>query len=153
MWPRQGLPDRLARQESGESTFLLAREGSEVLGRGEIRWSGPFMPEVRAVVGDVPEINGLAVVTDRRGEGIGTGVIAAMEAEARERGVPAIGLGVAVDNVNAARLYRRLGYDGDLRYFDRYTWYDASGDPHDAADPCIFMTKTLSTEAQTDDGM
>jgi GNAT superfamily N-acetyltransferase len=143
LWPLRGCANRYARQVSGESSFLLVRDESEIVGRCEVRWAGPFMPEVQAALGAIPEINGLEVVTDHRGLGIGTAIIGDIEAQARRRGLTAIGLGVALDNHKAERLYRRLGYDGDLRYVDRYTWHDANGQPHDAADDCRFMTKQL----------
>jgi len=143
LWPRVGLADRYARQKAGESTFFLAHDGDDIVGRGEAIWTGPVMTAVREALGVVPEINGLVVVEGRRGEGIGTALLEAIEDEARQRGFAAIGLGVDFDNHEAEKLYRRLGFTGDLRYDDCYTTYDADGVPHDVADPCRFMTKRL----------
>jgi GNAT superfamily N-acetyltransferase len=143
LWPRHGLADRFARQEAGQSTFLLARDGDDIVERGEVVWTGPVMPDVLASVGAVPEVNGLAVVADRRGEGIGTALLNAIETEARLRGFAAIGLGVGLDNDKAERLYRRLEFRGDLQYDDCYTTHDASGVAHKVADRCRFLTKQL----------
>ena len=143
LWPRRGCADRYARQVAGESTFYVAHDGEEIVGRGEAHWAGPFMSEVADAIGSVPEINGLEIVAHRRGAGIGTALIAAIEEEARRRGVPAIGLGVGLDNDRAERLYRRLGYVDDLRYEDCYTWIDADDVAHEAADACQFLTKQL----------
>ena len=46
-----------------------------------------------------------------RRRGIGTALIMAVEDEAAERGLEAVRLEVALDNMDAIRLYKRLGYD------------------------------------------
>ncbi|HAL49738.1 MAG: GNAT family N-acetyltransferase [SAR202 cluster bacterium] len=43
--------------------------------------------------------------------GIGTALVAAVEDQARRRNLAAVHLEVAVDNINAIRLYERLGYE------------------------------------------
>jgi GNAT superfamily N-acetyltransferase len=145
-WPRRGLDARLGRSLRGESTLLLARDDVDtaVVGRLEVQWTGPQMSEVAAVVGAVPELNGLDVVPSHRGRGIGTALIEAAETQARARGLQQLGIGVGCDNPAAERLYRRLGYDGGLPYTDRYTWRDEHGVSHDAADACLFLTKRLA---------
>jgi GNAT superfamily N-acetyltransferase len=56
----------------------------------------------------IPEVT-VGVVADRRGEGIGTLLLAELEAEARRRGIAALGLSVEPANP-ARRLYERRGY-------------------------------------------
>src|ERR1022692_3556307 len=99
-----------------------------------------------------PEINGLAVwPTGLRSHGIGTAIIGAAEALARERGRSQIGLGVDDDNPRAAALYLRLGYqETGRRYLDRYYYLDDNGHRHDVADPARFLVKNL-TAAGPDD--
>jgi GNAT superfamily N-acetyltransferase len=60
-----------------------------------VRWDGCAAGEVRAVVGDCPETNGLFVWPQAlRSQGIGTAFIRTAEDLARGRGVWRMGLGV-----------------------------------------------------------
>ncbi len=52
----------------------------------------------------------IAVLEERRGQGLGTLVMAALEAEAAVVGASRIMLSVFFSNPGAIRLYRRLGY-------------------------------------------
>lgn len=56
----------------------------------------------------IPEIS-IGVIGERRGEGIGTLLLAQLECEARSRGIAALGLSVEPRNP-ALRLYTRRGY-------------------------------------------
>lgn len=80
-----------------------------------------------------------------RGQGVGTALIRAAEALAGERGLPRVGLGVAEDNPNAARLYGRLGYVAGMRYRGSYSYVDAAGVKHDVNELATFMVKDLSS--------
>ncbi len=55
-------------------------------------------------------IDGLCVVADARGQGVGTALLDAMSAEARRRGYSAIRLDVIDTNPRARALYERLGF-------------------------------------------
>lgn len=50
------------------------------------------------------------IAPERRGEGFGSGALAALEEWARDNGITSIGLHVFGHNEGARRLYRRLGY-------------------------------------------
>jgi len=143
LWPRRGCAERFARQQSGDSAFLLARWTGDVVGRVEVMWTGPRMPRVAEHHPGIPEINGLDVLQSVRRRGIGTALLLAAENMARPRGCHTIGLGVGLENPQAERIYRRLGYAGDLAYTDTYVWIDEDGQSHDAADPCRFLMKAL----------
>jgi predicted N-acetyltransferase YhbS len=67
-------------------------------------------PELRAEFPDAPLLNHLDVAPEWRGRGIGTALVRACEAAARERGYEVLLLGVGVDNEGARRLYERLGW-------------------------------------------
>ncbi|MEV6848184.1 GNAT family N-acetyltransferase [Actinoplanes sp. NPDC051411] len=56
------------------STFLVALWDGVAVGCGEVLWDGPKEPDVRARFPDCPEVNGLAVASDRQSRGIGTGI-------------------------------------------------------------------------------
>lgn len=135
---------RFARQLAGGSSYLVAWAGGEPVGNGELRWEGCAAPEVRAVLGDCPELNGLDVLAGLRGRGIGTALIRHAEALAARRDGDRIGLGVDdVGNPRAARLYARLGYVPTVRYLDRWSYVDGDGVEHQQADPAVFLVKRL----------
>ncbi|MGW6394818.1 GNAT family N-acetyltransferase [Streptomyces sp. NPDC055103] len=144
--PTPGAPsrhaDRFARQEAGAGTYLLAWRDGVPVGHGQVRWDGCAAPEVRAELGDCPELNGLDVRPEElRGQGIGTALVHAAEELVRERGGTVLGLGVAHDNPRAAALYARLGYEPVVSYTDRYGWTDAEGRTHACADACVFLVR------------
>lgn len=60
-------------------------------------------------------MDGLAVVPEARGQGVGRALLSAIEAEAQRRGYPAVRLDVADTNPRARALYERCGYvaEGD----------------------------------------
>jgi ribosomal protein S18 acetylase RimI-like enzyme len=55
-------------------------------------------------------IDGICVISDAQGLGVGTALIAALAAEARSRGYPSIRLDVVDTNQRARALYERLGF-------------------------------------------
>ena len=55
-------------------------------------------------------LDGLCVTPDLRGHGLGTALLSAIAAEARQRGYPAVRLDVVNTNTRARALYRRLGF-------------------------------------------
>ena len=58
------------------------------------------------------EVRDVAVAPEARRRGVATAMIAALEAVTRERGIPCIGLSVALaeDDAAAHSLYAKLGY-------------------------------------------
>lgn len=133
---------RFARQRAGVSTFYLAslREDPEAfVGSAEIRWDGCLDPSVPRC----PEINGLQVwPEEQQSRGIGTAMLALLEAEVRRHGHGAIGLGVAAGGPK--QLYLRLGYrDTGPDYVDRYTLIDEHHRERDVADAARWLAKDL----------
>jgi len=79
-----------------------------------------------------------------RRRGIATTLISAVESIALERGLRAVSLQVAVDNPNAARLYRTLGYvEHGGEVLDVWTEYAADGTPIEMRETCEQMRKIL----------
>lgn len=116
---------RFADHRAGACTYLIAWMGARPVGHLVLKWYGADEARVRALLPEVPEINALGVSPpERRGQGVGTLLIRDAERRASERGYARIGLAVAIDNLRAERLYRRLGYadwghgtvDGSWRY-------------------------------------
>ncbi|MCM3660517.1 GNAT family N-acetyltransferase [Georgenia satyanarayanai] len=107
---------QLANAAAGRRSFLAAWCGEEPVGTVVLRWTGVLVEGH----GAVPEIGSLEVVPARRGEGIGSLLVAAAEQRVRERGAAAAAIVVAEDNRDARRLYERLGYrdTGALRSLD-----------------------------------
>jgi [ribosomal protein S18]-alanine N-acetyltransferase len=80
--------------------YLVAREDGEVVGYAGL------------AVGDREAwVQNLAVRPDRQRHGIGTRLLEALLAEAQRRGVAAVLLEVAVDNLPAQRMYDRYGFE------------------------------------------
>jgi len=97
---------QLANAVAGRRAFLAAWRGEEPVGTVVVRWTGVPVDGH----GPVPEIGSLEVVPARRGDGIGSLLVAAAEQRVRERGGTAAAIVVAQDNRDARRLYERLGY-------------------------------------------
>ncbi|MFF0012477.1 GNAT family N-acetyltransferase [Streptomyces sp. NPDC005374] len=135
---------RFARQERGESTYLIAWLAERPVGHAELRWVGCDAAAVRAARPGCPEINGLGVWPEElRSRGIGTALIHTAEELTLERGITAVGLGVAKDNPRAATLYARLGYAPLTDYHDRWSYEDPDGVLHDWVEECTFLVKDL----------
>ncbi|GAA1591460.1 GNAT family N-acetyltransferase [Actinoplanes couchii] len=107
-WPH---PDRFDRRlilsRAGEEVLLVADlpdPGAGAAGIVSIRWSGGCDDPVR------PLLYALEVRPDRRGRGIGTGLIRHVASLVAARGRTEITLEVEVGNAGAIRLYHRLGF-------------------------------------------
>jgi ribosomal protein S18 acetylase RimI-like enzyme len=92
----------------GGTLFLAVEDGAPVglaicerEEGGSPTWAWP--PDFLALVD-------LIVLPGARGGGVGTQLLRAVEAEARERGVAAVALNVAAPNERARRFYERHGY-------------------------------------------
>ncbi|MFJ3671666.1 GNAT family N-acetyltransferase [Streptomyces sp. NPDC090106] len=132
---------RFARQERGESTYLVAWLGRRPVGHAEVRWNGCEAAEVTV---RCPEINALGVRPEElRSRGIGTALIRAAEDLVARRGIATVGIGVGKDNPRAAALYARLGYEPLVAYHDRWSYEGDDGQPHESVDACVFLTRDV----------
>jgi len=137
--------DQLRQQDDGIVTYLVAWSELRAIAYGLIHWKGPRDSVVANKLAGCPEIFNLTVVEEFRGQGIGTQMMESLEQCVRDRHLSQVGLGVAIENDRALRLYRRLGYHkaGVPGYIDRWAWIDSAGTSHAEADPCIFLIKEL----------
>lgn len=95
------LPDGLATKDM--LLFMAEARGGEVVG-----WVWLCLKHPR---GQFAWIYDIEVVADQRGKGYGRALLAAAEAELRQRGVWEVGLNVFGPNVVAQRLYASSGYE------------------------------------------
>ena len=94
-------------------TFLAVVDGQPI-GECTVMYS----PRCRAVRGrlvladgeGVAHLNGLRVLTEHRGNGYASGIMRAIEAHARSRGVHTLTLGVEEAMERNVAIYRHLGY-------------------------------------------
>ncbi len=134
------------RQRAGEVEYLIAWVGEAAVGQAVVTWAGFREEAVRLAVPECPEIGFLGVEQARRGQGVGSALVSAAEERVAGRGFRRAGLGVEIGNVDALRLYRRLGYqDTPVRCESRYTWYDAVGVGHDVTETNQYLVKDLSS--------
>ncbi len=130
-------------QGEGRATYLLAWRDGAVVGRVTLlHWSK--YPEVSEAYPDLWEIN--ALEANPKGQGVGTLLIAAAEAEARQQGAGHIGLGVEPVNPGARRLYDRLGFTdwGRGTIVDVWTERDRAGEVlRRHHDTCHYLLKPL----------
>ncbi len=99
----------LAEQAQNARVVLLALLGEQVAGYTTLDW---ISQDIQFALRGIPEIVDLNVHPDYQRRGIGTALIRACEALARERGYARIGIGVELHPQYAAaqRLYPQLGY-------------------------------------------
>jgi ribosomal protein S18 acetylase RimI-like enzyme len=105
-----------------DTVLLLARAGDELVGYGlahVLETKDTWIADTWRRGERVGEIESLAVVPSRRGEGIGTALLDVLEAELRSIGVEDLILGVLAGNVAAQRLYARHGYRPTWLYLSR----------------------------------
>lgn len=146
-WPTSGSDihgEHHSAQQSGRATYLVAWRGSTPMGSGMVQWTGCMGSNARSAHPDCIEINHLQVRTGLRGQGAGSALIAAAEAIIRSRDHTEAGVGVSPANHDAARLYRRLGYEATGVYDTcSYTWIDAGGVSPDVTEQDELLVKWL----------
>ena len=93
----------------------------------------------------MPQLDHLEVLESFQGCGIGTALIHAAEAAARELGYEPIALGVGLDNPKARRLYERLGYADGGHGTAVGTWVEHpdDGPPVTLSEVCEMLVKHL----------
>ena len=143
-WDGQVHANLFAQQQAGLWTYLVAwKEGSAPVGVCVIRWddSAEEEPEASATW---PRLTNLHVHPTHRGRGVGTALIEAAEERAGGRGFRRLGISVADDNPEAARLYARLGYaDSGRRHESKYMYPDDSGAVVERVEHDILLVKAL----------
>lgn len=96
----------------GTTTDLRA-----IYGRPGAAWRAALLSRLGTAPEDAAlRVEGICVAPDHRGQGIGAALIAALAAEARRQGHPALRLEVVESNWRAQQLYERLGFLPEHRH-------------------------------------
>jgi ribosomal protein S18 acetylase RimI-like enzyme len=90
-------------------TAVIAIDGGFPVGAAWYRLFGAERPGYGFVDERTPEL-AIAVVPSARGKGVGSALLAALLARAREAGYPSISLSVDRNNAGAIELYQRHGF-------------------------------------------
>ena len=126
----------MERQDRGEVLSFIAWLGATPSGHLLLEWGGAEDEPIRSRLLDCPNLEDLFVMPEFRSQGIGSMLLDAAIEAVREAGHTLLGLGVAVDNPRAIRLYERKGfqdsglgeYTSDGSYVDRdgsvQTWQE-----------------------------
>ena len=86
----------------GEGDYLVAWDDAAPVGHAFVAWAGTEL--------GLPEIQDVYVLPERRGQGVGTALMEAVEQTAVSRGHDRCSIGTGIANAGARRLYERLGY-------------------------------------------
>jgi len=142
---RHWFTDRLARQQRGGGVVLVAWLDGRPVGEVFLDCEPAKEPEVRRHLPSVPRLDHLEVLGPRWGQGVGTALIRAAEATARQLGHERIALGVGLDNLKARRLYERLGYAdwGHGTVVGTWVEYPDDGSPVTLSEVCDMLIKRL----------
>jgi ribosomal protein S18 acetylase RimI-like enzyme len=100
---------------AGDAFVLVARRGGEAVGYAFVTIDGP--DPVWYTGDSSAELAHLCVAEDERGNGVGSALLDAVDAELARRGVEDVEIGVDTGNDGAARLYESRGYRADFRIF------------------------------------
>ena len=123
---------------AGELLYLVADFNGFPIGQILILWSGkPSHPHF-------PDVQSLRVHPAFRGMGVGSRLLEAAEACARENGCIQLGLSVSVENPKAHRLYERCGYvvRGEA-YLDEWSYCNAREQKVTLSEVVIDLVKQL----------
>jgi ribosomal protein S18 acetylase RimI-like enzyme len=118
---RRALYEELFRKPG--TFLLLATEGHELVGYALVHTTAPadtWTGDTWATGDAIAELESLAVAPDRRGAGIGSALLDAVDAELEARGVPDVVVGALPGNEGAIRLYERRGFLPTWLYLSRF---------------------------------
>ncbi len=101
---------RLDRQDRGEVLYFIAWRGATLSGHVLLEWGGAEDEPIRSRLLECPNLEDLFVMPEFRSQGIGSMLLDAAITAVREAEYTQLGLGVAVDNAGAIRLYDQRGF-------------------------------------------
>ncbi len=101
---RRWFDEMMGWQENGRCFWLVCWRDGDLIGNGQL-----------LIYPHGAELANIAIASAWQGQGIGSAMIAALEAIARENGLTEVEIGVDVENGRALALYKRLGFVDDRR--------------------------------------
>lgn len=104
------IADRLTRQAAGHGVLLAAWLAGRAVGSVYLWLDQAEEAEIREHLPGAPLITHLEVFAADRNQGFGTQLVEAAERELRKLDRTVAALAVELSNVDAERLYKRLGY-------------------------------------------
>lgn len=125
----------------GQRVMLIAVAGETIVGQAFIQLVSSELEYANGV--DRGYLYALRVRPGWQGQGLGTRLIAAAETELRSRGFTTAVIAVGKENIDARRLYERLGYHAFAD--DPGVWYftDVNGAQQTMEEPCWVMEKVI----------
>jgi GNAT superfamily N-acetyltransferase len=137
--------NRLREQQSGKAAYLIAWYEKQAIGHALVKWDGPAHHAIAARLDNCAEIEDLFVHPSYRSRGVGFQLLSCAEQMAKQRRFPIIGLGVAVDNSGARRLYEHKDFKDTAlgEYTSRWPWRDQDGNEQWAEETCCYLIKRL----------
>ncbi|MCH7620395.1 MAG: GNAT family N-acetyltransferase [Chloroflexi bacterium] len=137
---------RLDRQDQGEVLYFIAWRGATPSGHLLLEWGGADDEPISSRLLDCPNLEDLFVMPEFRSRGIGSMLLGAAITAAREAGYTQLGLGVAVDNPGAMRLYERKGFQdsGIGEYTTGGSYLDREGTVQTWQEICTYRIRLLS---------
>jgi ribosomal protein S18 acetylase RimI-like enzyme len=106
-----------------DTVLLLARDGEELIGYAlthVLALDDTWIPDTWRTGRRIAELESLAIVEGRRGEGIGSALLEAVERELAAQGLDDVIVGVLPGNVDAIRVYERRGFRPTWMYLSRF---------------------------------
>jgi GNAT superfamily N-acetyltransferase len=134
--------DRFSRQSKQLGILLTAWHDVRPIGVIYLWLEDAEEAELREHLPDTPILNHLEIHPEHRGRGAGTKLIKAAERRLRKLGFRQVALAVEITNRQAARLYRRLGYE-EWPYPTVECYSLTDGDGERGVEVCRIMVKTL----------
>ena len=137
--------NRLKEQQSGKAAYLIAWYEKQAIGHALVKWDGPAHRAIASQLDHCAEIEDLFVHPGYRSRGVGSQLLHCAGQMAKQHRVPIMGLGVAVDNPGARRLYECKGFKdtGFGEYTSRWPWRDQDGNEQWAEETCYYLIKRL----------
>lgn len=142
--------ERLAHQELGSLTYLIAWLDGLPIGHTLVWWTGARDRFVWERISECAHVEDLFVMPEHRSLGVGSQILEYAEGLAAERAFERIGLAVGVDNVRARALYERRGYvDMGFGEFEIGGAYqDAQGRERRWREVCEYLVKRLEPQGR-----
>jgi GNAT superfamily N-acetyltransferase len=143
--------ERWEAQQRGEVVYLVAWLMDVPVGHLLLVWGGHVGEPAEILLEPCPSLSDIAVAPAYQSGGIGSRLMEEAEELAGRQGYARVGLGVALDNSRARRLYERRGYiDPGLGYYTiRYVALDGAGRERLHEEVCVYLVKDLTSDVET----